>query len=51
MVGRSTGRSLGGMQDAYELVPEDGEYDDENDGEERHAYQIVDEILVSLHIL
>ena len=50
MVGRSTGRSLGGMQDGHELVPEDGKNDDENDREEHHAHQIVDEIRISLHV-
>jgi hypothetical protein len=38
------------MQDVRELVAEDGETDDEDDREEHHAYEIVDEILVSLHI-
>jgi len=37
------------MQGVRELVTEDGEADDENDREERHAYEIVDE-LVSLHV-
>ena len=39
------------MQDVRELVAENGETDDEDDREKRHAHQIVDEILlVSLHI-
>ena len=49
-VGHSTGRSLRRMHDVRELVPEDGENDDQNDREECHAHEIVDKILVSLHV-
>ena len=38
------------MQDVRELVSEDSENDDQDDREERHAHEIVDKILVSLHI-
>jgi len=36
-VGGSTGQPLGVMQDVRELVPEDGEADDEDHREEHHA--------------
>ena len=38
------------MQDVRELVPQDGETDDEDDRDERDAYEIVGELFVSLHI-
>ena len=50
-VGRSTGRPLGLMQDVRELGPEDGKGDDQDDREECHANEIVDEVLVSLHVV
>jgi hypothetical protein len=37
------------MKDVRELVPEDGETDDENDREKHHTRQIVDEIFVLPH--
>ena len=49
-VGRSTGRPLGVMENVRELATDDGQPDDENDREERHAYQEIDEVLVSLHV-
>ena len=48
-VGGSTGRPLCVMQNVRELVPEDGETDDENDRQEHHSNEIVHEIF-SLHI-
>ena len=38
------------MHDVRELVPEDRETDDEDDREDHDPHEIVDEILVSLHV-
>jgi len=50
--GRTLDRSAAGlMQDVRELGPEDGKGDDQDDREECHANEIVDEVLVSLHVV
>jgi len=38
------------MQDVRELVPQDSETDDKDDRDERHAYEIVDEIVALPHV-